>query len=116
ELPEEDGAAHEAAAAAPDELSLSASRQIEEDLEEAGFYLEQDLLDEAEAIYLRVLARAPNHPGALLRIGEIAVRRAGGAGAAASAGAAARASGDTTERAVAPEPVAALPEDADAAL
>jgi tetratricopeptide (TPR) repeat protein len=57
------------------ELSASSGQQILEDLEEAGFYFEQGLLDEAEAIYLRVVQRAPNHPGALLRLGEIAVAR-----------------------------------------
>src|SRR5690606_36092441 len=48
-----------------------------EDLEEAGFYFDQGLLDEAEAVYRRILARAPSHPTALLRLGEIAVQRGG---------------------------------------
>jgi tetratricopeptide (TPR) repeat protein len=69
-----------AAAAAPPaadagDLSATTGQQIVEDLEEASFYFEQGLLDEAEAIYLRVVQRAPNHPGALLRLGEIAVAR-----------------------------------------
>lgn len=60
---------------APDDLSTSAAAQIQEDLEEAGFYFDQGLFAEAEAVYRRILARAPSHPGALLRLGEIAVQR-----------------------------------------
>ena len=52
--------------------SASASQQIGEDLEEADFYFQQGLHGEAEAIYQRVLALAPNHPLALVRMGEIA--------------------------------------------
>ncbi|MGE4606377.1 MAG: tetratricopeptide repeat protein, partial [Myxococcota bacterium] len=49
--------------------------QIGEDIEEADFYLEQGLLDEAEAIYSRVLDVAPNHSHALVRMGEVAAQR-----------------------------------------
>jgi pilus assembly protein FimV len=52
--------------------SAAASQQISEDLEEADFYFQQNLYTEAEAIYQRVLALAPNHPLALVRLGEIA--------------------------------------------
>jgi tetratricopeptide (TPR) repeat protein len=56
-------------------LSSAATQQILDDLEEADFYMEQNLLDEAEAIYQRVLAVAPNHPRALARLGEVAAQR-----------------------------------------
>jgi pilus assembly protein FimV len=69
-----------AAASAPGESSSTTSAEIAEELEEAAFYFEQGLLDEAEAIYLRVVQRAPNHPAALLRLGEIAVARGQDAG------------------------------------
>jgi tetratricopeptide (TPR) repeat protein len=63
------------AASAPSEFSSTTSAEIIEELEEASFYFEQGLLDEAEAIYLRVVQRAPHHPAALLRLGELAVAR-----------------------------------------
>ena len=59
----------------PGDFSSTTSAEITEELEEAAFYFEQGLLDEAESIYLRVVQRAPNHPAALLRLGEIAVAR-----------------------------------------
>ena len=55
--------------------SASTSLQVPEDIEEADFYMQQGLLDEAEAVYGRVLERAPNHPQALVRLGEIAAAR-----------------------------------------
>jgi tetratricopeptide (TPR) repeat protein len=73
-------------------LSSAATQQILDDLEEADFYMEQSLLDEAEEIYKRVLAVAPNHPRALARLGEVAAQRGSdppavetGSGATASA-------------------------------
>jgi tetratricopeptide (TPR) repeat protein len=74
------GPSEEATAAATpnaDEVSASASmsQQVGEDLEEAEFYRQQGLLDEATAIYERVLQMAPNHPLALVRMGEIAAER-----------------------------------------
>ncbi len=44
---------------------------INEDLEEAEFYYEQGMLTEAEEAYARILERAPHHPKAMLRHGEI---------------------------------------------
>jgi tetratricopeptide (TPR) repeat protein len=51
------------------------AQQITEDLEEADFYMKQGLADEAEVIYQRVLSIAPNHPHALVRLGEVAALR-----------------------------------------
>jgi len=59
----------------PAQASASTSLQIQEELEEANFYFEQGLYDEALPLYQAVLERAPNHPGALLRIGEIEASR-----------------------------------------
>jgi pilus assembly protein FimV len=55
--------------------SSSMAQQITEDLEEADFYMKQGLADEAEVIYQRVLSIAPNHPHALVRLGEVAALR-----------------------------------------
>ena len=62
--------------------SSTTPQQILEDLEEADFYLHQGLLDEAEVVYRRILAAAPGHPQALLRMGEIAAARGQDPGAA----------------------------------
>jgi tetratricopeptide (TPR) repeat protein len=100
EIEYEDGDAEldvEGAASLPDtktaapETSASASGnadQIDEYLEEADFYRQQGLFDEAEAIYRRLLEVAPNHPLVMVRLGEIATARgedpaASGASAAA---------------------------------
>ncbi len=71
------------AAAATNELTNGSAQQIQEDFEEASFYFEQGLFAEAEAIYRRILERAPSHPGALLRLGEIAVQRGDAPGSVA---------------------------------
>ncbi len=55
--------------------STSTPAQLGEDLEEADFYLQQGLLDEAEPIYRRILKAVPKHPQALLRLGEITTAR-----------------------------------------
>lgn len=57
--------------------STTTAAQIRDDLEEAEFYLQQGLDDEAEGIYRRILEAAPNHPTALLKIGELEARRGG---------------------------------------
>ena len=67
----------EAAAPSSGAGSTTTSQQVAEDLEEAEFYREHELFDEAEAIYRRVLVVAPNHPSALLRLGELAAERGG---------------------------------------
>jgi tetratricopeptide (TPR) repeat protein len=61
--------------------STTTPAQVAEELEEAEFYLEQGLLDEARRLYEKILAVAPNHPQAMLRLGEIGAR----AGAPAAA-------------------------------
>lgn len=55
--------------------SSTTTQQVEEELDEAEFYFEQGMFDEAEQLYRKVLRIAPNHPSALLRLGELAVRR-----------------------------------------
>ncbi len=66
--------------------SSPSPQQLADDLEEADFYLEQGLLDEAEEVYNRVLSIAPNHPHAMVRLGEVAAQRGEDpAGAATSA-------------------------------
>lgn len=57
------------------EASSSMAEQITDDLEEADFYMKQGLTDEAEVIFQRILAVVPNHPLALLRLGEMAAQR-----------------------------------------
>ncbi|HEU4430851.1 MAG TPA: tetratricopeptide repeat protein [Myxococcota bacterium] len=53
-----------------DQTSTSSS-SVEADFEEAEFYREQGLKDEARALYERVLSAVPNHPRAMLRLGEL---------------------------------------------
>ncbi|MBY0400581.1 tetratricopeptide repeat protein, partial [Myxococcota bacterium] len=56
-------------------LGTTTAARIQEELEEAEFYLAQHMFDEAEAILVRILELAPNHPSAMLRMGEIRVAR-----------------------------------------
>ena len=64
--------ANEAKASRADpELTSSSSGSVEADFEEAEFYREQGLKDEARALYERVLNAVPNHPRAMLRLGEL---------------------------------------------
>jgi tetratricopeptide (TPR) repeat protein len=63
-------------------LSASVTAQIGEDLEEADFYMQQGLHDEAVVIYRRILLASPDHPTAKLRLGEI--EAAGGGDAVAA--------------------------------
>lgn len=62
------------------ESQADVSARVTESLSEADFYLEQGLVDEAERIYQGVLALAPHHPKAMLRLGEISARRGKGPG------------------------------------
>jgi tetratricopeptide (TPR) repeat protein len=55
--------------------STTMAAKIAEELEEAEFYLAQDMYDEAQEILSRVLELVPNHPSAMLRIGEIEAAR-----------------------------------------
>jgi pilus assembly protein FimV len=57
-----------------EQSSMTASK-VNEELEEAEFYLAQDMFDEAETILARVLELVPNHPSAMVYIGEIAAAR-----------------------------------------
>ncbi len=56
---------------APESASATTPAQVAEDLEEADFFYQQGMLDEAREIYQRILAGAPSHPQVLLRVGEI---------------------------------------------
>jgi tetratricopeptide (TPR) repeat protein len=47
-------------------------------IEEADFYRDQGMLEEAEAVYRRALAAAPGHPQVQLRLGEIEAARGAG--------------------------------------
>lgn len=55
--------------------STTTMARIQEELEEAEFYIAQQMYDEAESILTRILALAPSHPSALLRLGELQVAR-----------------------------------------
>ncbi len=46
--------------------------RLSADLEEAEFFFQHSMLDEAEKAYLEIQERAPNHPKVSLRLGEIA--------------------------------------------
>ncbi|HME68986.1 MAG TPA: tetratricopeptide repeat protein [Myxococcota bacterium] len=70
--------------------SSTTPQQIVEDLEEGEFYFHQGLHDEATEVYKRVLVVAPNHPQALLRLGEIAAARGQDPAAPSASGAAAK--------------------------
>lgn len=57
--------------AQPTPLIESDSSRIDEDLEEAEFYLQQSMVAEAGAIYRRILESVPDHPAALAKLAEI---------------------------------------------
>lgn len=45
--------------------------QADDDLATADFYFEQEMYAEAKDLYTKVLERIPNHPQALLKLGEV---------------------------------------------
>jgi len=61
--------------------SGAGGRDASEELEEAEFYREQGLVDEAEAVYRRVLEGTPGHPQALRGLQELVAARGGAPGA-----------------------------------
>jgi tetratricopeptide (TPR) repeat protein len=83
DLSDDEASAHDAGAAdealaetsAPASTSARAAA-IGEELETAAFFLAQGMLDEAEDLCRKILDSAPNHPQALLRLGEVEAARA----------------------------------------
>jgi tetratricopeptide (TPR) repeat protein len=55
--------------------STNTTARIDEELEEAEFYIAQAMYDEAEHLIQGILGRVPGHPAALLRMGEIEAAR-----------------------------------------
>ena len=58
-------------------VGSSTSDRVDEEFEEAEFYLAQEMFEEAEAILTRILESAPQHPQALERMAEIQRARGG---------------------------------------
>jgi tetratricopeptide (TPR) repeat protein len=56
--------------------SRTTAAKITEELDEAEFYLAQEMFDEAEATIERILKIVPDHPSAMLRMGEVEAGRA----------------------------------------
>jgi tetratricopeptide (TPR) repeat protein len=55
--------------------SSKTAAQIREEIEEAEFYIAQEMYDEAEGVLQRILEIFPSHPAALLRMGEVVSAR-----------------------------------------
>jgi tetratricopeptide (TPR) repeat protein len=60
-----------------DESWAAQSSYISENLEQAEFFFQQGMLEEAERAFREVLERSPHHPQALVRIGELEAQRGG---------------------------------------
>ncbi len=56
-------------------MTLSGVPNLKADLELAEFYFQQDLIEEAEALYRQILEASPGHPQAMLRMGEIEAQK-----------------------------------------
>jgi tetratricopeptide (TPR) repeat protein len=118
ESPETDGAAQttEAATLGPS-ASASTSQQVLEELEEAEFYLQQGMFEEAERLYERLREIAPNHPQVLVRLGELAAARGDDPGDTATGGDAAAGAdpgaASDREEALDGAPLAEIPDDLD---
>ena len=69
-------AVEEPAAASSASAGTSSSAWVSENLEQAEFFYEQGMLDEAERAFRAVLDRRPNHPQALARLGELEAAQA----------------------------------------
>jgi tetratricopeptide (TPR) repeat protein len=92
---EEDAGPEPATEQEQDDSEASAeSTRVAENLEEAEFFMQQGMLDEAERVYRLVLEMVPEHPQAMLRLGEIEESRGAGPDVAVSS------SGDSLEEAV----------------
>ena len=57
--------------------STATAARTAEELEEAEFYIAQEMYDEAEGILQRILDVVPDHPAAMLRMGEVAAAKGG---------------------------------------
>jgi tetratricopeptide (TPR) repeat protein len=71
ELANEDSSASESTPAPDSGPAAPGETPLDEEIEEAEFYIAQDMFGEAKAILSRILEVAPDHAGALVLMGEI---------------------------------------------
>ncbi len=71
ELVNEDSSGSESTPASDSGQAAAGETSLDEEVEEAEFYIAQDMFDEARAILVRILEIAPDHIKALLLMGEI---------------------------------------------